>query len=154
MKQIRFSVVIPTFNAAKTVVSSVNSCLHQSLAPFEIIVVDDGSTDETVSLLEGQFSDTIKLIKLPENCGPAHARNVGIKAARGHYIAFQDADDYWHPEKLAIINKILLANPTIKFLFHPFTLSAQEIDINPAFATMQSSPSVCFYPSFSFPLVQ
>lgn len=140
MKQIRFSVVIPTFNAAETVVASVNSCVNQSLPPFEIIVIDDGSSDETVSILEKQFPEKIKLIKLTENGGPARARNVGIKAADGHYIAFQDADDIWHPEKLRIINEIILANPGIKFLFHPFTLSSKKIVIAPTLTVVKPYP--------------
>lgn len=140
MKQIRFSVVIPTFNAAKTIVQSVNSCLAQSFTPFEIIVVDDGSTDETINLLETHFHQKIKLIKRSENHGPAAARNLGIKAASGHYIAFQDADDYWHPQKLSIINEQLLTHPTIKFLFHTYTLSQKEFDIIPTATTIKRYP--------------
>ncbi len=94
----RISVVIPTFNAAAFVVEAVQSVLAQSLRPLEIIVVDDGSTDDTAERLQ---SLPITLIQ-QANAGVAMARNAGIHAARGDAIAFLDADDVWHPFKLEV----------------------------------------------------
>ncbi len=122
-EDIRFSVVIPAYNAEAGIVASVESCLAQSYQPFELIVVNDGSTDRTAALLEEQFGARIRLLHLAKNSGPSAARNAGMAAATGTHIAFQDADDTWHPEKLKIIAEILGRQPRIRFLFHPYTLS-------------------------------
>lgn len=119
-----FSVVIPVYNGAATIERAVESVLAQTYKPLEIIVVDDASTDDSVSLLERKFSGAIKLIKLHENGGSSVARNVGMDAAKGAYIAFLDADDTWHPEKLAVTNKILMEHPGIALCYHSRTLSA------------------------------
>lgn len=126
---IRFSVVIPAFNAAKTIVRSVNSCINQSLPPHEIIVVDDASNDDTELLLKANFQDRIIYIKLPKNSGPAYARNAGLALVTGSHIAFQDADDIWHKDKLLILQQLLFEKPDAAFIFHPFTLSAVDFDI-------------------------
>jgi glycosyltransferase involved in cell wall biosynthesis len=96
------SVIIPTYNRAHLVNRSVQSVLNQTYTDFEIIVVDDASTDNTgeeVKELQQQ-DNRIRYIKLEENVGGSAARNTGIKASRGKYIAFQDSDDEWFPEKL------------------------------------------------------
>ena len=118
-----FSVVIPVYNGAATIMRAVESVLNQSLKPLQVIVVDDGSADETVSILERRYSGEVKLIKLPVNSGSSAARNAGMDAATGAYIAFLDADDTWHPDKLAAVNRVLKENPGIAFLFHLSTLS-------------------------------
>ena len=92
------SVIIPTFNRAEVVSRAVNSVLNQTFKDFECIVVDDGSTDGTDSVLLG-FADKIKVIKT-ENRGVSAARNTGAKLAAGKYIAFLDSDDEWKPQKL------------------------------------------------------
>ncbi len=91
--------MIPVYNGAETIEQSLRSVLNQSYKNYEIIVVDDGSTDRTVELL-GKYKN-IKLYR-QENRGAGAARNLGIKAARGEMIAFLDADDLWHPRKLEI----------------------------------------------------
>jgi len=92
------SIVIPTYNSAQFVGAAVESVLKQTYSHFEIIVVDDGSTDNTASVL-APYKDRIQYIK-KQNGGPASARNIGIKQARGEYVAFLDADDVWLPPKL------------------------------------------------------
>lgn len=119
---IRFSVVIPAWNAERTIVASVDSCLEQSYPPHEVIVVDDGSMDGTKALLEARFGDRIRLI-VQKNAGPSAARNTGISVATGTHIAFQDADDIWHPQKLQILASTLAQHPEMRFLFHPYTLA-------------------------------
>lgn len=92
----RISVVIPTFNRQKWLGSAIESVLSQSFKAAEIIVVDDGSTDETEHLVS-QFP--VKYIK-QENLGPSNARNHGAKVSQGNWLAFLDSDDQWLPDKL------------------------------------------------------
>ena len=93
------SVVIPTFNSAATLPDAIASVRSQRWSDLEIIVVDDGSTDDTGRVLEELAGPDLRVIR-QENAGPAAARNTGIDAARGVWIAFLDADDLWLPGKL------------------------------------------------------
>ena len=129
---IRFSIVIPAYNAASTIAAAVESCLAQTYPPFEIIIVNDGSSDETAELLEWRFGSSIQLIQLARNSGPSAARNAGIRLATGSHIAFQDADDTWHREKLEHMAKVLQQHPNIRFLFHPYTLSSVDFPVERA----------------------
>ena len=95
------SVVIPTFNRAAAVIRAVRSVLAQTISEIEIIVVDDGSTDNSVELLRHEFGTQIKLLCLPRNHGVSYARNRGIELSRGAFVAFLDSDDLWLPEKSA-----------------------------------------------------
>ncbi len=92
------SVIIPAYNASKTIFATIESCLGQTLPPLEIIVVDDGSSDGT-SEVAASISDAVKVFR-KENGGPASARNFGARMARGKWLAMLDADDMWHPTKL------------------------------------------------------
>lgn len=96
------SVVIPTYNRAGTLMRSIQSVTGQSYQEWELIIVDDGSTDRTEELVRPVMQEDMRIqyIRCPENKGQAAARNTGIKAARGAYIAFQDSDDCWMPDKL------------------------------------------------------
>lgn len=96
----QISVVIPAYNREKTIAKCLDSVLHQTYKPFEVIVVDDASSDNTVKLVEEYPSDLVKLVKCKTNSGAQAARNIGIKAAQGDWIAFQDSDDIWLPDKL------------------------------------------------------
>jgi glycosyltransferase involved in cell wall biosynthesis len=96
----KVSIVIPTYNHGRFVVSAVESALAQSYASTEVLVVDDGSTDNTRDVLAA-FAGRIKYI-YQENRGLSAARNTGIRAATGEFIALLDADDMWLPEKLAV----------------------------------------------------
>lgn len=92
------SVVIPTFNRAATIVRAVESVLQQTYRPLELIVVDDGSTDETSEVLK-RYGDAIVYVP-QDNAGPAAARNRGIRQSQGDLIAFLDSDDVWLATKL------------------------------------------------------
>ena len=92
------SVVIPTYNTANLLPDAVESVLTQTYRDFELIVVDDGSTDETPEVMGG-YTDDVRYIR-KENGGSASARNRGIREATGQYVALLDADDLWLPEKL------------------------------------------------------
>lgn len=107
------SIVIPTYNRAHLIKKSLKSVLNQTYQNFEIIVVDDGSTDNTQEILESFNENRIKYIKHKQNKGTAAARNTGIKHSKCDFIAFQDSDDEWFPEKLEKEMKAF-ENSTIK----------------------------------------
>lgn len=92
------SIIVPTYNYEKYICDAVDSILNQTFKDFEIIVVDDGSTDDTYKVLE-KYDDRIVYL-YQENSGPASARNLGIKKSKGKYICFLDADDMFLPNKL------------------------------------------------------
>lgn len=96
----KVSVVLPTFNRAYALKKSIYSVLMQSYQDFELIVVDDFSQDNTLEIVASFDSEKIKYIKLDRRSGSNHARNVGIKASSGDYVAFQDSDDEWCLNKL------------------------------------------------------
>lgn len=104
------SVIIPTYNRAYCVVEAIESVLGQTFQDFELIVVDDGSTDATAEVL-APYVDRIRYI-YQKNAGVSAARNTGIRAARGQWIAFLDSDDVWLPEKLEIQVEGVHAHPT------------------------------------------
>ena len=106
----KVSVVVPAFNRESTIISCLDSIVNQTYKPYEIIVVDDGSTDKTVSLVESYSKYDIRLIKSQANRGAQSARNQGIKAARGDWIAFNDSDDIWLPEKLEMQRDVLISS--------------------------------------------
>jgi glycosyltransferase involved in cell wall biosynthesis len=99
---LRVSVVIPAYNAAPFLAEAVASIRAQERQPAEIIVVDDGSTDQTAEIAVGLGSD-IRVLRQGENLGPAAARNRGIEAATGTVIASLDADDLWPPDAMALL---------------------------------------------------
>jgi glycosyltransferase involved in cell wall biosynthesis len=100
MSQPYVSVIIPTYNRAATIERAIRSVLGQTYVDFELLVVDDGSTDNTGTVIEAIGDPRVRLMRLPVNSGPAVARNAGIGAARGTLIAFLDSDDVWLPLKL------------------------------------------------------
>lgn len=99
MSQPLISVVIPAYNAAKTLKTTVQSVFDQTVQDFEIIIVDDGSKDNTVEVANSIGDPRVRVISQP-NGGASAARNTGIEAAIGKYVAFLDADDLWLPYKL------------------------------------------------------
>ncbi len=107
------SVVIPAYNAAWCVAKAIDSVLAQDFRDFELIVVDDGSTDDTASVL-ADYGDTIRVIRKP-NGGMSSARNAGIAQARGEFVAFLDADDWWLPGKLFRQVALMRSRPALGF---------------------------------------
>lgn len=99
------TVIMPCFNAENTIADSISSVLGQSLVDFELIIIDDGSSDLSVSIIErlAKRDKRIRLLLTPiAKSGPAMARNIGLENALGKHIAFLDADDIWHRDKLAL----------------------------------------------------
>jgi glycosyltransferase involved in cell wall biosynthesis len=105
------SVIIPTYNRAGCLRDAVDSVLAQGFGSFELIVVDDGSSDATPQLLRG-YGDSIRVLR-QENRGVSAARNAGIASGRGELIAFLDSDDIWLPGKLALQVAFFRQNPEI-----------------------------------------
>lgn len=95
------TVVIPSFNASAYLAATIESALAQSLPPLEVLVVDDGSTDDSPAIAES-FGSAVQLFR-EQNAGVSAARNVGIAAARGEYLLFLDADDLLHPGALSTL---------------------------------------------------
>ena len=107
MSNFRISVIIPCFNAEETISRAIESAINQSVRPYEIIIIDDLSIDGSIRIINEFTQRTfhnvqIKLIRNDKNSGPSTSRNIGIRSAIGDWIAFLDADDYWHPQKLEI----------------------------------------------------
>ncbi len=102
------SVVLPTYNRAAILPRAIASILAQSWRNFELLVVDDGSSDGTAALLGAMTDPRIRYLPLPRNGGVSAARNHGVRAARGRWIAFQDSDDEWLPEHLRAMHEAAL----------------------------------------------
>jgi glycosyltransferase involved in cell wall biosynthesis len=133
------SIIIPTYNRAKKILTPINSIIEQTFIKWKIIIIDDGSTDNTADVLK-PYIETYKIHyeKLPRNLGPSAARNVGMKLVDTEYAAFIDSDDAWGPtflEKLVgLLNKTpecalaycdsqiydLSKNPYYIFTFEPY----------------------------------
>ncbi len=106
----RISVIIPVYNGEKTIKETIESVLKQSFSDFEIIVINDGSQDSTLDVVNGICDSRLKVFSYP-NAGVSAARNRGIDQAVGEYISFIDADDLWTADKLEAQFKALQANP-------------------------------------------
>ena len=106
-----YSVVIPAYNSEKTIQACLRSVAAQTLAPLQVLVIDDASGDGTeaaVQRCEGELAAAgieLRYFRLARNAGPSAARNKGIREAKGNYIAFLDADDTWAGDKLAIVDR-------------------------------------------------
>ena len=104
------SVVIPLYNKEKSIRSTIESVLAQTHTDFEIVVVDDGSTDNSINVINEISDSRIRLIK-KVNGGVSSARNEGVLEAKGEYVAFLDGDDLWHPLYLETLNQLILDYP-------------------------------------------
>lgn len=110
-----FSIIIPAYNQVQYLCQSVESALVQTYPHYEIIVVDDGSTDQT-AVIAKSFKTQIRYIH-QKNTGLAGARNTGIRAAKGNFIAFLDSDDIWLPEYLEAIQKLISQHPEASLFY-------------------------------------
>jgi len=108
----KISVIIPSWNRADRLAAALDSVYAQSVAPHEVIVVDDGSTDDTRELVRRHYRDVRYIFQ--QNTGVSHARNTGIAAATGDWIALLDSDDRWEPGKLEQQQTVIRANPDFK----------------------------------------
>lgn len=127
------SVIIPCFNASQYISEAISSVLNQTYSNYEIIVIDDGSTDNTKTAIEIHFHSIKYFYK--DNGGPASARNLGIAKANGEYIAFLDADDYWLPDKLALQIDVLKTNSQYGLIHSNYLIREEGRDLYPRFLT-------------------
>lgn len=120
-KVVPVSVIIPCFRCSNTIARTIDSVLRQTSLPAEVILIDDCSGDDTAMVLRRLKEKDwrwIKILTLNINGGPAIARNAGWNAARYPYIAFLDADDTWHPDKLRIQYEYMSGNPEVAISGH------------------------------------
>ncbi len=120
----RVSVIIPAYNAATTIAGTVDSVIAQTLQDFEIICVDDGSTDGTLAIVK-EYGERARLIE-QANSGPAAARNNGARNSSGEYLAFLDADDVWTPQFLERGVDALDAGPALSLVYCNCALADSE----------------------------
>jgi len=113
--QPKISVIIPTYNKAQYLKEAIESVLNQAYKEIEVIVIDDGSTDDTGEVIKS-FDDTRIIYFFQKNKGPAAARNSGLKKAKGRYVAFLDSDDLWLSGKLKRQMDFIEKNPEIELL--------------------------------------
>ena len=123
------SVIIPTYNRADTILRSVHSVLNQTYENIELLIIDDGSTDNTRELI-GQIEDSrIRYISLDTNSGASNARNIGADYAKGEWIAFQDSDDAWKPDKLVKQIAYSLEHPEYHLIYTSYIAHLTDQDI-------------------------
>lgn len=119
----RVSVILPTYNRANVLRRSIDSVLKQSFADFELIIVDDCSTDMTKELIDSYHDPRIRYIENEENLGAGAARNAGVAVSEGELIAFQDSDDEWLPNKLSQqIAVFASSDKNIGMVYSPYDL--------------------------------
>ena len=123
----RVSVVISVYNSAAYIGDAVESILNQSEKSLELVVVNDGSNDETLSILCGYDDPRIKIINLPHNCGIATARNVAMSCLNGDYLAVMDADDISLPARLEMQLAFLDNNPCVHIVGGRIIRSAEDL---------------------------
>ncbi len=116
-REIPVSIILPTYDRAALLPRSIESVLGQTYGDFELIVVDDGSQDDTAAVVAEYSDQRIQYLKLTSNCGLSAARNVGLSQARGEYIAFQDSDDEWLPDKLGRQTREFAAHPAAAVIY-------------------------------------
>ena len=116
MKKPFFSIIIPTYNRAKTILSTIQSVLNQSFHNWELLIIDDGSTDNTKSLIKS-FIDKRIIYIYQENSERSEARNNGIVNAKGDYICFIDSDDLFHKNHLLFIFKSIQTHKNKKAIY-------------------------------------
>lgn len=116
MPSVTVSATMPTYNSVTTLPAAIRSVLDQTFTDWELLIVDDGSTDGTGALLRGVSDPRIRLFRLPRNVGRGAARNVAVRHARGRYIAICDSDDVSAPDRFATQVAVLDAHPEIDVL--------------------------------------
>ncbi len=117
-----FTVLIPAHDAGATIARAVTGALAQSVQDIEVIVVNDGSSDDTGSIVRGFTDERVVLVEQAASGSPAGARNAGLRVARGEFIAFLDADDAWYPEKLALVRAAFEADSSLDAVAHDMKL--------------------------------
>lgn len=128
MEKLGVSVILPTYNRAHMIKKSIDSVLSQTYSDFELIIIDDGSTDGTEEIISEYKDDRIVFRKLEENGGgQSKARNFGIQMAKYDYLAFEDSDDIWYPNKLELQMKAIQnTSPKVGMVYHKMKYEIPE----------------------------
>ncbi len=121
------SIIIPAYNAEQTIAECIDSVINQTYKSIEIIVIDDGSTDSTTEIMKSNYPD-IKYIKILHNGSPGYVRNRGIEHAKGFYIGFIDADDYWDTTVVEELLRAFQRNPKAMLSYGTLTYSGGKHD--------------------------
>lgn len=116
MKENFFSIILPSYNRAHKITKALNSVINQSYQNWELIIVDNFSTDNTEQLIKSYSNKKISLYKINNNGIIAQSRNLGIEKSKGNYLSFLDSDDWWEPKKLELVNKSI--NDGYEFIYH------------------------------------
>ncbi len=122
----KVSVIIPTYNREKTIMRAVQSVLNQTYTNLEVLIIDDGSTDGTADIIKSIQDDRVQYIVLEKNGGASNARNEGVKRATGEWIAFQDSDDGWRPDKLEKQMSYAEAHPEFAMVYGMFMAHLEQ----------------------------
>jgi glycosyltransferase involved in cell wall biosynthesis len=145
--QVPVSVVIPCYRCENTIDEAVASVLQQTALPAELILVEDNSGDEGRTLdrlqhlrAQNRSPVAITVLQQPQNRGPGEARNAGWEIATQELLAFLDADDTWHPEKLATQYRLMLAHPELSLTFHDTVILDRGEKLSAPRAAMKSQP--------------
>lgn len=128
-----FSVIIPAYNSESTIAKCINSVLRQSFTFFELIVIDDGSTDKTNEIIKTFADKRIIYQKIVNSGGPARPRNIGIHLAKGNWICFLDSDDFWATNKLEETFRNISTSPEVDiwssgyYLFNKYGITSKRL---------------------------
>ena len=114
--KIPFSIILPTFNREKKLEIAINSVIKQTYEHWELIIIDNKSSDKTKDLVNSYKNKKISFYEIENEGVIAKSRNLGIEKSKGEYLCFLDSDDWWHNEKLECISKIL--NKNYSFIYH------------------------------------
>jgi len=128
MLGVEFTVIIPAFNEERFVARAIESVLSQTIRPEQIVVVDDGSTDNTAAVVREYASDGVEYL-YQDNRGLASARNTGIRAARGKYIGFLDSDDEWKKHLVSDVKGIFEKHPNLEWATAPYVKLFENGDV-------------------------
>ena len=121
------SIILPTYNRADRVGKAIESVLAQTYTDFELLVIDDGSTDETEQVVTGYMDKRVHYYRMEENGGQSKARNCGMQLAQYDYLAFEDSDDLWRPGKLEIQMETMQgAGQDVGMVYHKFRYDLGE----------------------------
>ncbi|MEA1787162.1 glycosyltransferase family A protein [Arenibacter sp. GZD96] len=139
--QTRFSIILPVFNAASYLEKAIDSLLEQSIDDWELIAVNDASSDKSLNILKkyAALDNRIKLVDLIENRGLGHVRNLGIKKAVGDYLIFLDSDDFFEPAALKVLNNNISINPETEVFIWGFNKVDGKGDFKKSFIPMKIS---------------
>ena len=136
-----FSIIIPVYNKADCIKTTLRSVLNQTFTEFEVLIIDDGSTDSSIEVIK-QFSDPrIKVIQ-QTNSGVSAARNTGIEQACQEWIAFLDADDWWHPDYLLTLKQTIDAHPIAEAVSTAFYAKPESENWQPKAWKLDTFPEV------------